>query len=109
MMSAVANSPAYPFATTPPEAPPRVAPRLDRYSLTGWAILALGLIAAIHRGHRTVDISSLVRAMNFILPAYFLTIMPYVGYLLERGVGARVCQSREDGPDRLKLCTNRTV
>ncbi|WP_372921895.1 hypothetical protein [Roseovarius sp.] len=83
-MSVVANSPAHPFVSAASQGLPRVAPRLDRNSLAGWATLALGLIAAIIWATETGDTSSLVRAMNFILPTYFLTIMPFVAYLLVR-------------------------
>ena len=40
MMSAVLSSRANPFVSDLPHALPRVAPRLDRYSLAGWATLA---------------------------------------------------------------------
>ncbi len=83
-MSVVANSPANPFVSAPPQALPRVAPRLDRYSLAGWVTLAVGLFAAVVWATETLDASFAVRTMNVIVPTYMLTALPFTAYLLVR-------------------------
>jgi hypothetical protein len=84
MMSAVVNSPANSFVTALPHASPRVAPRLDRYSLTGWATLAVGLIAAVVWALENSDASLAVRTMNVLVPAYMLMVLPFIAYGLVR-------------------------
>ena len=84
MMTAVADSSARPFASTLSQTPPRIAPGLDRYSLTGWATLVVGLFAAIIWATEISDGSLAVQTMNVVVPTYMLTVLPFIAYLLVR-------------------------
>ena len=83
-MSAVVNSPANSFVMALPHAPPRVVPRLDHYNLTGWATLAVGLVAVVVGTLENSDASLAVRAMTVLVPAYMLTVLPLIAYWLVR-------------------------
>ncbi len=83
-MSAAVNSPANPLFSAPLQASPCVAPRLDRYSLAGWATLFVGLFAVIVWATENSGASFAVRTMNVLLPTYMLTALPFTAYLLVR-------------------------